>query len=233
MELNLDFRKIILLALFLLFGSCSDPLSEDESVLVLDQSNGVIQPLAVGNTWRYRVEVVNDNDVAPEQRSIETYSVDSISAYNNKNWFVFSESPEKWYLRNYDDGLYYYNCEKEQMLIKYPVEKGDTWSNEFKIIYAINRAGSIETDSATVTRQYEVLDDKVDIKIDNKTYEDCIEIKESQVFDNESFRSLQYSYRTLNYKEDIGMIRELQFGLDKEGNEILLRKKELIEHNLK
>lgn len=190
-------------------------------------------PLAVGNSWRYRITVSEENQFRAPGVFIVSNRIDSISVYNSKNWFVFNDNDEKKYLRNFDDGLYSFDKSLEKLFIKFPAEVGDSWSKTDKIIGFEELDGAIPNlDTITVIKKYSIASLNKEITIDNKKYSDCIEIQEELEFDKLGFASNQFQRRTLYYKENIGLIKEEQFINDNNSNIFLVLKKELIENNL-
>ncbi len=135
-------HKYIFLIIFIILNSCESVEPENE------YRSDQIFPLAVGNYWEYKYEVVqNDSLIHSSISKIEVIGKTNvniggkdISVYKVKETteaYWVSATLVMYYLYNYEtDGLYRYGHAvdydkdyyiKKTIAVKYPIQKGDQW----------------------------------------------------------------------------------------------------------
>jgi hypothetical protein len=182
-------------------------------------------PLKVGNKWRYRLEYFEGNKVMPPNISFYTESIDSISSYNNANWFVYSSQDSKSYFRNFDDGLHSLINFENTRIIKYPLEINDSWSYEDKAASVVSQDG-LAIDSAKVEISLEVIDILEDVKYNLLPFDKVFILREMINSNIEEFGASSYDHKLLHYVYNIGLIKEEHII---NGN--IVFQKDLIEYN--
>ncbi|MFZ6033651.1 MAG: hypothetical protein ACOYVE_10125 [Melioribacter sp.] len=129
-------KRIILLTLMFAGISCDTT----ESNLFIDKSKQIF-PLAVGNKWEYQYDIIQNDSVAESRKvNVEVTGKTKIrTAGNNVEVFIVKETTEgiyfaeRYFYYSYEeDGLYNWQEISEgkfikSHVVKYPVEKGESW----------------------------------------------------------------------------------------------------------
>ncbi|OGU18153.1 MAG: hypothetical protein A2475_08810 [Ignavibacteria bacterium RIFOXYC2_FULL_35_21] len=116
-----------------LFSSCEDIINSDENInkygihynyVLTDQTNSVIMPLHVGNTWIYNVQEIKSGSLVREY--LDTIKVVNEVLHNNEKWFEvwwINDDNSTIFLTNTDVGLWM-KCEicdnKSSLEAQYP-----------------------------------------------------------------------------------------------------------------
>ena len=126
-----------LIAALLCFYSCKDNVTSPSQ-----NTNNVIQPLSIGNTWIYYYQSYSALSANPVYSMNDTVIVVSDTLINGEKWFLIPNVGEK-LERNEADGLYLYFYGKE---FQFPEKIGDTlWlaQQHFRTILSISDSISI------------------------------------------------------------------------------------------